>query len=72
MREPKEGDIEREIVPRAICDKVDAELAFHVEMRTRDLIARGVGDEEVEDAPPVRRSLLHDVSDRRHRPRRET
>jgi predicted permease len=42
MRAPREGDIEREIVPRPVGDKVDAEMAFHVDMRTRELIARGV------------------------------
>lgn len=42
MRPPREGDIEREIIPRAVDDKVDAEMAFHIEMRTRELVARGV------------------------------
>lgn len=46
MREPREGDIEREIVPRAVTEKVDSELAFHVEMRTRELIARGVPEKD--------------------------
>lgn len=45
MRPPREGDIEREIVPRAVGDMVDAELAFHIEMHTRDLIARGLSPE---------------------------
>lgn len=49
MREPREGDIEREIVPRAVNEKVDSELAFHVEMRTRDLIARGVPEKEARE-----------------------
>lgn len=49
MREPREGDIEREIVPRAVGDKVDSELAFHIEMRTRELIARGVPANEAHE-----------------------
>lgn len=42
MRTPREGDIEREIVPRAVSEKVDSEMAFHVEMHTKELIARGI------------------------------
>ena len=48
MKTPREGDIEREVVPRAVDARVDQELAFHLEMRTRDLIARGVGPAEAE------------------------
>ncbi|MCE9601821.1 MAG: ADOP family duplicated permease [Gemmatimonadetes bacterium] len=42
MKEPREGDIDREIVPRAVDEQVDSELAFHLAMRERDLVARGV------------------------------
>jgi len=49
VRQPREGDIEREILPRAVDDKVDAELAFHLEMRTRELVARGVPEAEARE-----------------------
>jgi putative ABC transport system permease protein len=48
MKTPREGDIEREVVPRAVDARVDQELAFHLEMRTRELIARGVEPAEAE------------------------
>ena len=33
----------RDIVPRSPQQQVDHELEFHVEMRTRELIAKGIG-----------------------------
>lgn len=42
MKESREGDIDRQILPKAVDEKIDSELAFHLEMRERDLIARGV------------------------------
>src|SRR5215203_1757416 len=49
MRQPREGDIERDIVPRPVSDKVDAELEFHVDMKTRELIVRGVAPHDARE-----------------------
>lgn len=42
----RDDQIEREIVPRPVSSRVESELDFHVEMRTRELIARGVAPDE--------------------------
>jgi predicted permease len=49
MNEPREGDIERHILPKAVDEQVDSELAFHLEMRERELIARGVPPAEARE-----------------------
>jgi len=38
----------------SVADEVEAELAFHVDMRTRELMARGMGEREARDAAVAR------------------
>ena len=44
MKEPREGDIEREILPKAVDEQVDAELAFHRVQAAPDAVMFTGGD----------------------------
>ncbi|MEP6732750.1 MAG: ADOP family duplicated permease [bacterium] len=63
MNAPRDPQSElRQLVRPPVGKRVDSELAFHIEMRTRELIAQGMSAEEARRAAIARFGNLDDVS----------
>ena len=65
----------RELVRRSVSDEADAEIAFHIEMRTRELVEQGIepglarqmAEERFGPVNDIRRSLVDSTQRRRER-----